>query len=655
MVENIGVIGAGPIGREIAQILALSGYSVVISDVSDEILERAIGKVTANLEKLEKDEKLEEELENVLSRIKATLRIEDMAHADFIIECVKEKLEVKKQVLAKIGKIVKKDCLIATSTSAFSITDLAQSIQGRERFIGIHYPRSPVISPIVEIVMGNDTSERTRDASVDLIHSIGKDYALVKKDVPGFIVNRINERVFAEAITMLEEGKSKENIDAMMRYRLNFQEGLFEIMDSIGIDLIYNLSNELVRRGFNTRRSEILKEMVEGEKLGRKTGSGFFEYFEKGGSPEPSVLPSDEMFRIDVLRIISAAVDEAAWLLRDGVASQDDIEKMMVKGMNWPEGPFTLADCYGIDRIIESLNSRWTLSGENRYRPDQLLTEMSAKGHNGKSTGIGFYEWKHEGMDFGPVRYEKRDNYALIVMNRPRKLNALNEDMWSGLRLALSRAENDNDVRSVVLTGGEKAFSAGNDIVMMAKWKNAIDAKTWLDDLAIPVINLFSNYSKPIISAVNGYALGGAFEFTMLSDIVISSEDSLFSVPEGTIGALPPIAASYGYGLVSKKLGRYALTGEKLSAAEAKDIGIVDVVVQKMQLPSLIVEFTEKINRVAPMSSKEIKTIMNSARSLFSSSAGMASESFALLTSSVDFAEGLISSMRNKKQKWEGR
>ena len=655
MINKIGVVGAGSPGVELAQQFVVSGFKVVLADVSDEMLKKANARIVENIDRLRKEEMLMEDPEDLLRRFRVSSRFEELHDSDFVIEFAKEKTEVKRQALGKIGRTVDKECIIATGTSIFPVSDLAASVPGRKRFIGIHFPKSPSTDTIVEIAMGEDTSQETYEAVVDLLKNIGKDSVQVKKDVPGLIVNRINARTVIEAFAIVGEGHKMENLDAMMKYRLGYSYGMFEFLDSLGIDVFYNISNEMIRRGFNARLPEMLGKMIEDGKLGRKTGSGFYNYPKIDGMPVPAIIPSEEMYSIDPMRIVAVAANEVSWIIRNDVASADDVQKIMITAVNWPEGPLTLADSYGTDRIIDALKKEWSRTGEDRYRPDQMLLEMASKGNYGKSSGKGFLDWTYGEMDFGPVHYEKRNDHALIVLNRPGKMNAMNEDVWSGLRLALNRAENDVAVRSVVLTGSGRVFSAGNDIEMMAKWESAIDSKSWLEELALPVIELLSSLSKPLITAVSGYALGGACEFSILSDIVIAAEDAIFSIPEGLIGAIPPVATSYGYGLISRKLARYALTGDKMSASEARELGIVDVVAEKEQMPSLIVEFTEKARKIAPMSAKAMKNVINSTRRIYSSQVGTAAESFALLSSSADFAEGLVSAMGKRKPEWKGR
>ncbi|TRM79317.1 3-hydroxyacyl-CoA dehydrogenase, partial [Sulfolobus sp. D5] len=267
--------------------------------------------------------------------------------------------------------------------------------------------------------------------------------------------------------------------------------------------------------------------------------------------------------------------------------------------------------------LILPLKIRYETTKNENYKPDPLLVEMVEKGKLGVKSGEGFYKWKYERVNFGPVKYEKLHDYAKITMSRPDKLNALNEAMWNGLTQAFSKAKEDPEIRAVVITGEGRAFCAGDDIEMMHYWKEMAGVLEWDEKISSPLINLLMNYNKPIVSAVNGLAFGGGMELNILFDIIIASEDAIFSIPEGLIGALPPLASSVGVGFVSRKIARYALTGDWMSAKQAKELGLVDIVVPSDQLEITTVEIVEKIKRIAPLSTMAIKRAINSIRNSF--------------------------------------
>lgn len=176
-----------------------------------------------------------------------------------------------------------------------------------------------------------------------------------------------------------------------------------------------------------------------------------------------------------------------------------------------------------------------------------------------------------------------------------------------------------------------------------------------MDDYARPLVRLLADYPKPTISAVNGPAFGGGCELAMLFDIVLASERAVFSLPEGLIGAVPPIASSYGYSIINRKLARYALTGERFSARQASDLDMVDIVVSHEQLMPAAIELAERISKVAPLSSESVKKIVNSARSMFGRQEEIGSGELVRLASTRDFEEGQRAFLGKRKPAWEGR
>ena len=645
------VVGAGTMGHGIAQICAMAGYDVVLVDISDEILKNALKKIEWSLGKLAEKGRIESP-KSVLTKIKTTTNLSEAAkEADFVIEAVVEKTDVKREVFRVLDENCREEVILATNTSTIPITDIASATSRSEKVIGLHFFNPPTLIKLVEIVKGEKTSDETLEKTIEFAKSIGMDYVVVEKDVPGFLVNRINLRVFVEAIRMIEEGYKAEEIDSVARYRLGLPMGILEVVDFSGVDVVHNVLSEVTRRGFNVKPPKLVEEMVKDGRLGMKSGRGFYEYKGMYGRAK---IPKKFAYKINPLRLVAPAVNEAAWLLRNGVASRESIDKAMTLGMGYPRGILEIADDYGIDRIVETLDRRREETGLKEYEADELLREMLKENKLGKKTGEGFYKWMYERMDIGSVIYEKRHNYALITMNRADKLNALNEEMWVGLRRAFLKAKEDEDVRVVVITGKGRAFCAGDDIAVMSSWKKFADGKDFFEKVAMPLIETLSSYTKPIISLVNGYAFGGGMELNLFFDVVIASEEASFSVPEGLIGAMPPIASTLGVGMVGRKLAVYCLTGDVMDAEEAKNLGIVDIVVPHDQLELVGIEYAEKISKLAPRSSKAIKESVNSVRQVFAAALKVGVRELIELIPTEDFKEGMNAFIQKRKARWKG-
>ena len=646
------VVGAGTMGHGIAEVCALVGHEVTLVDIKDGILEKAMQKIGWSLRKLSEKGKLKEKAEDILGRIKTTTNLAEGARsADFVIEAVVENTDVKREVFKILDENCREDVTLATNTSTIPITDIASATSRQDKVIGLHFFNPPTLIRLVEIIKGEKTSNETLIKTIEFARSIEMDYVVVEKDVPGFLVNRINLRVFTEALRLVEEGYKPEEVDAAARYRLGLPMGVLEVVDFSGVDVVYYVMNEVVKRGVKIKPSKIIEEMVKEGKLGMKTGKGFYEY---KGIYSRARIPKSLAYKVNSLRLIASAVNEAAWLIRNGIASKEDIDKAMILGMNYPRGLLEIADDYGIDAIIKMLEARKNETGFEEYEVDPLLKEMVDANKLGKKSGEGFYKWNYEKVEFGPVIYEKRHNYAMITMNRPNKLNALNEDMWIGLNKAFLRAEEDKDIRAVVITGKGRAFCAGDDIAVMGSWKKFMDGKEFFEKVASPLVETLMRYTKPIISLVNGYAFGGGMELNLFFDIVIASEEASFAVPEGLIGALPPIASTLGVALLGRKLARYCLTGEQMDAEEAIRLGLVDMIVPTDQLEIAGVEYAGKVSSLAPLSAKAIKESMRALRETFKASLDAGMHEIIELIPTEDFKEGMAAFVQKRRARWRG-
>ncbi|WP_457590645.1 3-hydroxyacyl-CoA dehydrogenase/enoyl-CoA hydratase family protein [Geoglobus sp.] len=640
-VQNVLVVGAGTMGHGIAEVCALSGYDVTLVDVSEEALKKAMERISWSLSKLEKKKGVRKE--EILAKITPTTDLASSARkADLVIEAVVERTDVKRQVFRTLDENCRDDAVLATNTSTIPIAEIASATSRPERVIGLHFFNPPTLIRLVEIVVAEKTSEETVEFAKSFVKSIGMEYILAR-DVPGFVVNRINLRVFGQALKLLEMGYDAEEVDACAKYRIGMPMGLFEVMDFSGVDVLYNVVKEMSARGFEVDVPPFLEEMVREGRLGMKTGRGFYTY---EGMYDRVNISKKKSYAVNPLMILAPAVNEACWILRNGVASAEDIEKAMKLGMGYRKGVLELADIYGLDRILETLEGLGT-------EPDPLLKEMVESGRLGKKSGEGFFTWKHARKSFGPVDYEKRGSYAIITLRRPERLNALNEDMWRGIREALLEAEGDDDIRAVLITGEGRAFSAGDDIAVMKSWKSVSDGKRFFESVAAPLVDTMMDFSKPIISLVNGYAYGGGMELNLLADIVVAGRNARFSVPEGLIGAFPPIASTVGF-FLNRRVLRYCLTAEEIQPDEALDIGLVDVVVDDDQLEVAGVELAEKISELAPMSLRAVKMAKKSVLNLVRTALEKALGELVILSGTSDFAEGMSAFLEKRRPEWRG-
>lgn len=271
-INKIGVVGAGTMGKGIAQVFALYDYPVALIDTDVTILQGALDK----LKKLTEPELWDK----VSNNITTSTDTQQLGDCDIIIDAVFEEITVKKNVFELINKVCKDSAIIATNTSSISIDDLALSVNGPERFIGMHFMNPPKVMKLVEIIRGVKTSEGIVEVVTELAKVLGKTPAIVN-DSPGFVSNRLLFALIGEAFKLLENNiAKKEDIDIVMKYGMNHPMGPIKLADFIGLDVCLNimdvLYNDLKDERF--KPPKILKTLVENGKLGKKTGEGFYKY-----------------------------------------------------------------------------------------------------------------------------------------------------------------------------------------------------------------------------------------------------------------------------------------------------------------------------------------------------------------------------------------
>ncbi len=383
---TVGVIGAGAMGAGIAQVAASAGHPVVLGDVAPEAIARAGAGLRKALEReVEKERLRPDEAEGILSRVTfATVANDDysgFAGAGLVVEAIVEDLAVKREVFSALDGVVTPDAILATNTSSLSVTAIATACLEPGRVVGAHFFNPATRLPLVEIVPGYDTSTATVGAVKALIDSWGKT-TVVAKDTPGFIVNRIARPFYGEALRLLEEGVAEAaTIDWAMRELGGFRMGPFELMDLIGLDVNYAVSHtvfEAFHYDPRYRPSLIQRQLVEAKRLGRKTGKGFYEYGDERSAPEPN--RDHELGQSILDRVLAMLINEAADALFLGVASREDIDLAMTKGVNYPKGLLHWADEIGVPTVLERLDALQREYGEDRYRPSPLLRRMVRNG-----------------------------------------------------------------------------------------------------------------------------------------------------------------------------------------------------------------------------------------------------------------------------------
>ena len=279
--QKLTVIGSGQMGAGIAQVAAMSGLDVLMIDVKSEFIDNGMKIIEKSLRKFVEKERIDrDKAKTILEEIKTSLRLEDAANSDIVIEAVPEIEEIKFEIFKKLDKICKKNAILASNTSSISIGKIAMNTERPEKVIGMHFMNPVPLMKLVEIINGKDTSEETTEKTVKLAEKMGK-VALTANDYPGFVSNRILCPMINEAIICLETGvASKTSIDGIMQLGMHHPMGPLALADLIGLDTVLHIMNTLYD-GFKDEKykpSKMLEDMVKRGELGKKTGKGFYEY-----------------------------------------------------------------------------------------------------------------------------------------------------------------------------------------------------------------------------------------------------------------------------------------------------------------------------------------------------------------------------------------
>ena len=368
-IKKVAVLGAGDMGHGIAEVCAMVGYEVTMRDIKQEFVDRGMNRIKESLAKLQEKGKIPN-AEEVLSRIKPVVDLEEaVKDADLIIEAVPEIFEIKTQVFSDCESLAKPECIFTSNTSTIKITELAKATKREDKFAGLHFFNPPVLMRLVEVIKGEKTSEEVMQLLVDFVKSLGKEAVRVEKDVPGFIVNRVQAPSGALLMAIVEKGiASPEEIDAKMK-TIGLPMGPFELMDYTGVDIFYHAMkyySETISKDYAPPK--ILEDMVKSGNLGKKTGKGWYDWSK--GRPEIKASPSEKVNPLDFTIV---EISEAVKLVEMGVAKPEDIDKAVKLGLNRPFGPFELAKSMGVEQIVKRLEELSAEFGKEIFKPAETL------------------------------------------------------------------------------------------------------------------------------------------------------------------------------------------------------------------------------------------------------------------------------------------
>jgi enoyl-CoA hydratase/3-hydroxyacyl-CoA dehydrogenase len=376
-VKNITVLGSGVMGHGIAQVSATAGYNVVLRDIKQEFLDKAMEKIKWSLDKLVSKEKIsKEEGDSIFARITPIVDLnEAVKNAELVIEVVPEIMDLKKSVYAELDKAAGPEVIFASNTSTLPITEIANTTSRPEKFIGIHFFNPPQLMKLVEVIPGEKTGQEITELTQEFVKSVNKQAVLCRKDVPGFIINRlfipmVHEACFAQDRT----NATLEEIDSAVKFKLGFPMGIFELADFTGMDVIHKATIEMHLRDKKVINPHpTVEKMFDEKKLGQKSGEGYYKYSDD--KYERVTLSEELAQKFNPIQLVANILNNAAWLITNGASDIEEIEKAAQLGLGLKKPLFETAKEIGIKNIVDELNKLTEKHGEF-YKPDPLLISM---------------------------------------------------------------------------------------------------------------------------------------------------------------------------------------------------------------------------------------------------------------------------------------
>ncbi|WP_121743136.1 3-hydroxyacyl-CoA dehydrogenase/enoyl-CoA hydratase family protein [Natronorubrum halophilum] len=650
-VERVAVLGAGSMGHGIAELAALGGYDVTIRDIDEEIVTEGYENIEWSLEKLEEKGRIDEPSDVVLSRINRTTDLaEAVDDADLVIEAVPERMDIKRDTFSSVDEHAPEHAILASNTSSLSISEIAEATDRPDRVVGLHFFNPPVKMDLVEVTYGEATTDETAETAYAWAESIDKTPIYVRKDVHGFVVNTVLVPFMEEAAWMLSEDETTvQQADATMVYERGYPMGPFELNDFGGIDIGYHFRAES-----DQPVPPVVEEKVDNENLGKKTGTGFYDY-EDGETSQADgdgvdYLPEDAG-DFDWLRTEAVMINKAAWLVGNDVATPEAIDTGCRLGGSFPEGMCRRGDRLGLDRVLEKLEDLHAEYGAERFEPCDYLVELVEDGWTGEDAGKGFYDYRTD-PPYHYLEWEIDDAGVLnVVLSREERMNSMSEDMFMEIDRLLKSVDTD-EISCVVFEGaGDRAFSSGADITGFTAAEPTEIME--VDEMFQTVYH----FDRPTVAKIDGFCLGAGIELALACDIRIATEDSLVGTPETTLGVIPGGGATQRLvRLVGEaRTKEMIFRGMQFDAAQAEEWGIVNHAVPDEEFDDLVDDVVSDLTANAPLALKVAKEVIHDGQEAgLEAALAMEKKSFGLLATTDDMYEGVTAFRRNREPRFEG-
>ena len=401
-IYKVGVVGAGAMGAQIAQVVTFAGLPVVITDVNDALAQRGVETVRAIYQgRVDRGKMTPEQREEKMLLVTAAGSLTALRDVDLVIEAAPENLKLKQDVFRALDGTCSPGAILASNTSALSISALGAATKRPGKVIGLHFFNPAYAMPLVEVIPGLATDQQTVDDAVGFAESLRK-APIIVKECAGFLVNRLLMPYLNEAVLCLQEGASSLKVIDQDMVGFGMPMGPFSLLDTVGNDISLEVARILHRSyGVRMAPAALLEAVVRAGRLGVKSGRGFYEY---GGAADQELegliraagqAGGPRGTRWSPSRLLLAMVNEAVLALQEGVASARDIDLAMVAGTGFPsdkEGPLHYADRLGIDHVVRELEESAQSLGM-RFWPAPMLRRMVDAGFTGRSAGRGFFTY----------------------------------------------------------------------------------------------------------------------------------------------------------------------------------------------------------------------------------------------------------------------
>jgi enoyl-CoA hydratase / 3-hydroxyacyl-CoA dehydrogenase len=664
-VSKAAVVGGGTMGGEIAQAIAASDIPVVVKDIDQKFVDAAVEKARAvtegQLARLVKKEKLTQEqadarLAEVMGLVTGTTSYEGFGDVDFVVEAVPEKMEIKQVVFRELDAATPGHAILASNTSSLSITEIGEATLRPDKVVGFHFFYPASVMPLVEVIVGDDTTQETATAAYNFAQAIRKQ-PIVCGEVPGFVVNRVLMATIGEIWRAQEEqGLSLKAIDEAIAAAKVAPMGPFFLTDLLGLDTVLHVAEHLADsygEGFYVHKG--LQGLVAEGKLGAKSGGeGFFKEGEQTipGDADPDAEELVAMFT-------GRALIEACRLVEEGVCSVRDIDLGMMAGagLDPRKGlfpPFWKADLEGLDTVLERIEQLEEKYGE-RFAAPLTLRRLVAQGRLGLKAGQGFYPYPQpdEGEQADTVKLETRGNVAIAwLANAP--MNAISPDVIRDLKSVWERVKAAEGVGAMVVASSiPVVFSAGADIKAFTQMDEAAGEE--LIDTGHALLRDLGQDSVATIAAVNSIAFGGGCELAMACDVRIAAEAAVFGQPEIKLGIIPGFGGTQRLPRLvgPNKALEMNLIGDAILSEEALEFGLANRVVPDHELFEAALMWGRKLAGQAPVARGQVKSVSH--KGDIDEGIEAEKQGFATAFRSEDAKEGIAAFLGKRTPKWSGR